>query len=90
MIPTYNNLIKFESEIQNSYSLSSYLLANKHYLDHLLNIFNQCELNISDLNNFNNLNIIFRIVRHIISIASNELLELLLTDQYYFFIFGAW
>ena len=30
----------------------------------------------------------FRIVRYVISVAENELLELLLSDEYYLFVFG--
>ncbi|CAD8091572.1 unnamed protein product [Paramecium sonneborni] len=83
ILETMNKLV--QSGNQAKQILSSYLLNKKDYLDMLIIQFNKLEQN----NNQGLLQIMCQIVKNIVTVSEHELFQILLSDQYYLFIFGA-
>lgn len=93
--PTVANLKEFEEDLQGKVSLN--MLVANNSLDSLKKIFYQLEKDAQSLDkeqkeNFDSISCglqnMFRIMRSIVSLAEQDLLEYLLSDHYHLFLFS--
>ncbi|CAD8157886.1 unnamed protein product [Paramecium pentaurelia] len=83
ILETMNKLV--QSGTQTKYMLSNYLLNKKDYFEILNSLFNKLEKERNQIL----LKIMCSIIKNIVSVSENELLQIILNDQNYLFIFGA-